>query len=93
MASERDGRATELVGRANECETLDRLLMDALAGASRALVLRGEAGMGKIALLTYMTDKASGWRTARAVRVASEMELASPATGRRRHGRQCFLSR
>ena len=45
-------------------------------GPSRALVLRGEAGVGKSALLDYLLERASGCRVARAVGVESEMELA-----------------
>ena len=53
MAAGIDG---ELLGRAPECETLDRLLAAVRAGESRALVVRGEAGVGKTALLEYL-----GW--------------------------------
>ena len=42
-----------LLGRRSECETLDELLASVRAGSSRALVLRGEAGVGKTALLEY----------------------------------------
>jgi hypothetical protein len=49
---------------------------DVLAGASRVIVLRGEAGMGKSALLGYLADRVAGWQVARAVGVESEMELA-----------------
>ena len=45
-------------------------------GQSRVLVLRGEAGAGKSALLDYLMDQASGCRVARASGVESEMELA-----------------
>ena len=55
---------------------LDRLLASARAGDSRALVLRGEPGIGKTALLSYLLGRASGCRTARAVGVEAEMELA-----------------
>ena len=55
---------------------LDQLLADALAGQSRVLVLRGEAGVGKSALLGYVSDRVDGWQVARAVGVESEMELA-----------------
>jgi DNA-binding CsgD family transcriptional regulator len=48
---------------------------DALAGRSRVTVLRGEAGVGKSALLGYLSDRAAGWHVARAVGVESEMEL------------------
>ena len=46
------------------------------AGQSRVVVLRGEAGVGKTALLGYLTEHAEGFRTARAVGVESEMEIA-----------------
>jgi DNA-binding CsgD family transcriptional regulator len=65
-----------LRGRRSECESLDRILTDAIGGRSRVAVLRGEAGVGKSALLGYLTDRTSGWRVARAVGIESEMELA-----------------
>jgi len=52
------------------------VLADAIAGRSRAVVLRGEAGVGKTSLLEYVADHASRWRTATAVGIQSEMELA-----------------
>jgi DNA-binding CsgD family transcriptional regulator/tetratricopeptide (TPR) repeat protein len=55
---------------------LDQLLASARAGDSRVLVLRGEPGIGKTALLSYLLGRASGCRTARAVGVEAEMELA-----------------
>jgi AAA ATPase domain len=64
-----------MLGRRAECEALDRLLADVHAGRSQVLVLRGEAGVGKSALLEYLLDRASGCRTARAAGVESEMEL------------------
>jgi len=51
-------------------------LADALASRSRVTVLRGEAGVGKTALLDYLSDRVAGWHIARAVGVESEMELA-----------------
>ena len=66
-----------LRGRRSECETLDRLLAAARDGRSGALVLRGEAGVGKTALLQYLGERADGCRVARAAGVQSEMELAS----------------
>ena len=69
-------RAAGLIGRRRECEVLDALVEAVRAGGSRALVLRGEAGMGKTALLEYMVGQASGLRVARAAGVQSEMELA-----------------
>jgi DNA-binding CsgD family transcriptional regulator len=65
-----------LLGRDAECEELDRLLADALAGRSGVLVLRGEAGVGKTALLDYLIERVDGFHTARAIGVESEMELA-----------------
>lgn len=67
---------TELHGRRHECNSLDRLLEDLRRGESRVLVLRGEAGVGKTALLEYLIAKGSGCRIARAAGVESEMELA-----------------
>jgi DNA-binding CsgD family transcriptional regulator len=67
-----------LLGRRAECQVLDRLLSDVAAGHSGVLVLRGEAGIGKSALLDYVVDRAQaqGSHLARAVGVESEMELA-----------------
>ncbi|SDZ25487.1 regulatory protein, luxR family [Amycolatopsis xylanica] len=67
---------SELVGRDGEREILDRLLDSARAGAGRALVLRGEAGIGKSALLDYLAARAVDCRVARATGVESERELA-----------------
>jgi DNA-binding CsgD family transcriptional regulator len=64
-----------LQGRRGECESFDRLLRDVRSGQSRALVLRGEAGIGKTALLGYLIANASGCRIARIAGVESEMEL------------------
>src|SRR5216683_1832140 len=70
------GRMTELTGRRSECDVLDRLVDAVRAGESRALVVAGEPGVGKTALLDYVAGRASGFRVARAVGVQSEMELA-----------------
>ena len=67
---------SRLLGRAGECAALDGLLRDALAGQSRVVVLRGEAGVGKSALLEYLSERAAGWRIASAAGAESEMELA-----------------
>src|SRR5215216_1425565 len=64
-----------LLGRRTECEALDRLLAGVRAGQSQVLVLRGEAGAGKSALLEYLLGRASGRRIAPAAGVESEMEL------------------
>jgi predicted ATPase len=65
-----------LVGRGGECAVLDQLLRVVRSGRSSALVLRGEPGIGKTALLGYLVERASGCRIARAAGVQSEMELA-----------------
>ena len=65
-----------LRGRGSECEALARLLDGARAGQSSVLVLRGEAGCGKTALLDFVVELASGFRVARVVGVESEMEFA-----------------
>ena len=65
-----------MLGRRAECEALDRLLADVLVGQSRVLVVRGDAGVGKSALLDYLAERASGCRVARAVGNEYEMELA-----------------
>src|SRR3954462_8226858 len=64
-----------LLGRQSECETLDRLGATGGAGESAVLVVRGEAGVGKSALLVYLIERASGGRIARAAGVESEMGL------------------
>jgi DNA-binding CsgD family transcriptional regulator len=65
-----------LRGRRDECSALDRLLQRIRVGESAVLVLRGEAGMGKTALLEYVAEQAAGCRVARAAGVQAEMELA-----------------
>jgi hypothetical protein len=64
------------MGRRSECDVLDRLIESARSGSSRSLVVRGEPGVGKTALLDYLAAHASGCRVARAAGVQSEMELA-----------------
>ena len=64
-----------LAGRATECARLDQLLADARMGQSSVLVLRGEAGIGKSALLEYAAERAEGSWVLRAVGVEWEMEL------------------
>jgi DNA-binding CsgD family transcriptional regulator len=66
----------KLLGRQAECDLLDGALADAFAGRSRVVVLRGEAGAGKSALLGYVFERAADWHVATAVGVESEMELA-----------------
>ncbi len=69
-------RRFSLRGRARECALLVELVADIRSGASRSLVLRGEAGIGKTALLEYLVASASGVTVLRGVGVDSEMELA-----------------
>jgi DNA-binding CsgD family transcriptional regulator len=68
-----------LRGRRDECAALDRLLNRAQAGRSGVLVVRGEAGVGKTALLDYAIASASVMRIVRASGVEAEMELAFAA--------------
>ena len=70
------GQHTSLRGRADECASLDDFAGAIRRGESRSLVVRGEAGIGKTALLEYLIATASDLRILRAVGVESEMELA-----------------
>jgi DNA-binding CsgD family transcriptional regulator len=82
-----------LLGRGREREVLDGLVAGVRAGQSRVLVVRGEAGVGKSALLGHLAGSAEGCRIARAAGVESEMELAfaglhqlcAPMLSRARH--------
>jgi DNA-binding CsgD family transcriptional regulator len=67
---------TGLRGRATECALLDDLVAAIGRGESRSLVLRGEAGIGKTALLDHMIASASALTVVSAAGVDSEMELA-----------------
>src|SRR4051794_10623340 len=69
-------RPPVLLGRAGERERLDRLLENVRSGRSEVLVVRGEAGVGKTALMHHCARQASGLRVARIAGVESEMELA-----------------
>ena len=73
VPTERGG--PKLYGRATELATLDELLSAVQGGRSGALVLRGEAGSGKTALLEYVAAAGESCRVERAVGVESEMEL------------------
>src|SRR5499427_7423640 len=72
------GRVTGLTDRLGECDALDRLVDAVRAGQSRALVVRGDSGVGKTVLLDHLAGRASdsGFRVARAVGVQSELEFA-----------------
>jgi DNA-binding CsgD family transcriptional regulator len=70
------GPAGGLTDRLIERRVLDRFVTSVRAGEGRALVVRGEPGVGKTVLLDYLAGRASGCLVARAVAVQSEMELA-----------------
>ncbi|MGW5722518.1 helix-turn-helix transcriptional regulator [Amycolatopsis sp. NPDC003865] len=70
------GREPALIGRHGERAALDRLLAGARSGQGQVLVLRGEAGIGKTALLEYAHAQAPGFRVARAAGVEAEQVLA-----------------
>src|SRR4051812_32355524 len=69
----------QLRGRQREREAVDRLLRAARGGDGGALVVHGEPGVGKTALLDYAVEAAPEFRVARTVGVEGEMELASAA--------------
>src|SRR6201990_2427008 len=62
-------------GRRGERERLGRLLTGVRSGRSGVLVVRGEAGIGKTALLEQLVEQASGCTVARATGVQADMEL------------------
>jgi DNA-binding CsgD family transcriptional regulator len=69
-------RASGLIDRRGERGVLDQLINAVRAGGSRVLVVRGEPGVGKTALLEYLAGHAAGCQVVRAAGVESEMELA-----------------
>jgi DNA-binding CsgD family transcriptional regulator len=69
------GQGIGLQGRESECAQLDGVTTAIQHGESRSLVLRGEAGIGKTALLQYLIASAAGITVLRAAGVESEMEL------------------
>jgi DNA-binding CsgD family transcriptional regulator len=73
-AAQRDGEAV-LYGRAGQLAVIDRLLEGMRSGRAGALVLVGEAGVGKTALLDAAEEKATGARVLRVTGVESEAEL------------------
>jgi DNA-binding CsgD family transcriptional regulator len=64
-----------LRGRQNECKVLNGLVASAQANRSQVLVLRGEAGIGKTALLDFLIEHPGGCQLGRAAGVESELEL------------------
>ena len=75
MRKRHDGHAA-MFGRQSELAVLDGLVAGARAGQSQVLVLRGEAGIGKTALLEYLETRAVGCHIVRLAGVEAEMELA-----------------
>ncbi|MFI1358424.1 AAA family ATPase [Streptomyces sp. NPDC020898] len=69
------GSCTRLIGRRHEREALGALVDAVRAGESRALVVSGEPGVGKTALLDWLVDETSGVRVVRATGVQAEMDL------------------
>ncbi|MDV3130091.1 LuxR family transcriptional regulator [Mycobacterium sp. 21AC1] len=65
-----------LRGRSRECAALEQLVTDVRSGMSRTLVLRGEAGVGKTALLDNLLEHTVRFRALRVGGVESDMELA-----------------
>jgi DNA-binding CsgD family transcriptional regulator len=65
----------DLVGRRRERELLERLLESARGGRGTALVIHGEPGVGKTALLDYAVQKGDSFRVSRTVGVEGEIEL------------------
>lgn len=69
----------QLLGRSAECAALDVLDATLRTGASGALVVHGEAGMGKTALLDYLAERATTCLVVRIAGLESETELALSA--------------
>lgn len=65
-----------LVGRQRECGVLDELVAGSRQGTSAVLVIRGEAGIGKSALMDYLATQGSGLALTRTRGVEADMELA-----------------
>src|ERR1700704_2061361 len=74
-----EGPAEVLHGRRVEREAVERLLEEVRGGQSRVLVVSGEPGVGKTALLQSAINSAAGFRVMRAGGADSEMELAFAA--------------
>jgi DNA-binding CsgD family transcriptional regulator len=68
--------APQLYGRRSELRALEELLEAVRLGESRSMVIRGEAGIGKTALLRYLAEQSSGCTVVRMTGAQSDMELA-----------------
>ena len=64
-----------LLGRASECAQIEALLEGGRAGRSGVLVVRGEPGVGKSALLQYAVGRADGYRVLSALGMESESDM------------------
>src|SRR6266498_2342357 len=73
-------RAPGFLGRSSERKALDALLANVRGGQSEVLVIRGEAGIGKTALLRYAARQAAGFRVTQVTGVEAEMELPFAGT-------------
>ena len=69
------GSVPEFLGRTSEREYLDRLLENVRGGEGGVVVIRGEAGLGKTALLRHVVGQAAGFKVAQIAGIESEMEL------------------
>ena len=76
MARVHPPRSRPLLGRLSECDALRRLVADPASGEPHVLVLRGDAGVGKTALLDYVVMQASPFRVTRIAGIESDMGLA-----------------
>src|SRR5262249_6398284 len=77
MADDRDaGPLSTLVGRTPQCALIAALLVDAQAGESGSLVIRGEPGIGKTALLEYAAARSGGIEVLTTVGIEAEADLA-----------------
>jgi AAA ATPase domain len=70
---------SSLIGRGREMARITAQLAEIHAGRGAALMVQGEAGIGKTALLDYAADVAAGMRVLRVVGIESEAEVAFAA--------------
>jgi DNA-binding CsgD family transcriptional regulator/tetratricopeptide (TPR) repeat protein len=80
-----------LLGRAQESAVIDQLLENARKGGSGVIVIKGEAGIGKTALLDYATQLVSGMRVLRVSGVESEAEIPFGALHLLLHGELALI--